>query len=99
MAFNVVDHSSIDMSSRSRSEIVIQILEVANESDSDGATKTEIMYKVFLSYVQLKEYLVVLIDSDLLHYVGETHTFKITEKGLRFLEAYNEIDPVLNSHI
>ena len=99
MAFNVVDHSSIDISSRSRSEIVIQILEVVNAKDGDGATKTEIMYKVFFSYVQLKEYLVVLIDSDLLHYVGETHTFKITEKGLRFLEAYNEIDPVLNSHI
>jgi predicted transcriptional regulator len=97
MAFNVVVHSSIDMSSRSRSEIVTQILEVANGSGSDGATKTEIMYKVFLSYVQLKEYLVVLIESGLLRYVGETHTFKITEKGLRFLEAYNQIDHVLNS--
>jgi predicted transcriptional regulator len=86
------------MSSRSRSEIVIQILEVANGgSGSDGATKTEIMYKAFLSYVQLKEYLVVLIESDLLHYVGETHTFKITENGLRFLEAYNQIGHVLNS--
>lgn len=86
------------MSSRSRSEIVIQILEVANGgSGSDGVTKTEIMYKAFLSYVQLKEYLVVLIESDLLHYVGETHTFKITENSLRFLEAYNQIGHVLNS--
>jgi predicted transcriptional regulator len=30
------------------------------ESANGGATKTKIMYKAFLSYVQLKEYLAVL---------------------------------------
>jgi predicted transcriptional regulator len=45
------------MKYRSRTEIVGNILDAAN----GGATKTKIMYKAFLSYVQLKEYLSVLI--------------------------------------
>jgi predicted transcriptional regulator len=45
------------MKYRSRTEIVSMILEAANGS----ATKTKIMYKSFLSYAQLKEYLSVLI--------------------------------------
>jgi predicted transcriptional regulator len=87
------------MSSRSKSEIVRQILEAANRGSGAGgddcATKTEIMYKVFLSHEQLKEYLMILTESDLLRYDGETHTYKTTEKGLRFLQAYNQIDRIL----
>jgi len=41
------------MKYRSRTEIVSMILEAANGS----ATKTKIMYKAFLSYEQLREYL------------------------------------------
>ena len=48
------------MKYRSRTEIVAMILEAAN----GGATKTKIMYKAFLSYAQLKEYLSVLIEND-----------------------------------
>jgi predicted transcriptional regulator len=85
------------MSSRSRSETVSQILEVAKclSGVGDGATKTEVMYKVFLSHDQLNEYLMILTESDLLSYDGETHTYKTTEKGLRFLQAYNQIDQIL----
>jgi predicted transcriptional regulator len=87
------------MSSRSRSEIVSQILEVANGSgcvgDDVGATKTDILYKVFLSHDQLKEYLMVLTENDLLCYYGETQTYKTTEKGRMFLQAYNHINQIL----
>jgi predicted transcriptional regulator len=86
------------MSSRSRSEIASQILEVANGRSGDGrdgATKTEIIYKVLLSHDQLNEYLMILTGSDLLRYDGETHIYKTTEKGLRFLQAYNHIDQIL----
>jgi predicted transcriptional regulator len=87
------------MSSRSRSEIVSQILEVANGGsgigDDDGATKTQIMYKVFLSHDQLKRYLMILTESDLLCYYGETQTYKTTDKGRMFLQAYNQIDQIL----
>ena len=43
---------------RSRSDIAALILEAAN----GGAAKTKIMYKAFLSYVQLKQYLNILIE-------------------------------------
>jgi predicted transcriptional regulator len=46
---------------RNRIEIICQILEVAN----GGITKKiEIMYKANLSYAQLKEYVMVLTESD-----------------------------------
>ncbi len=78
------------MKYRSRTEIVAMILEAAN----GGATKTKIMYKAFLSYNQLKEYLSVLIENNLL-YIDGTQTYKTTEKGLHFLKMHNEIRKLL----
>jgi predicted transcriptional regulator len=37
-------------------------------ANGGGATKTRIMYKAFLSYAQLKEYLTVLLENNLLEY-------------------------------
>jgi predicted transcriptional regulator len=79
------------MKYRSRTEIVGNILEAAN----GGATKTKIMYKAFLSYVQLKEYLSILIENNLLEYINGTRIFKTTEKGLNFLKMNNEIGELL----
>ena len=53
--------------------------------------KTKLMYKASLSYTQVKECLPVLTASGLLQYDAETQTFKTTEKGLKFLNAYNWI--------
>ena len=64
------------MKYRSRTEIVGNILDAANGT----ATKTKIMYKAFLSYGQLKEYLCVLIENNLIEYLHGTRTFKTTEK-------------------
>ncbi len=82
------------MQYRDRSEIIRQILEVANSAED--VTKTKIMYKAFLSYKQLNEYLRVLIERHLLSYDSITHTFKVTEKGLRLLQFYNELDDMMN---
>ena len=81
------------MKNRSRTEIVGSILESAN----GGTTKTKIMYKSYLSYVQLKEYLSVLIENDLIENPGGTQTYKTTEKGLNFLKMYNEIGELLRT--
>ncbi|TLX89156.1 MAG: hypothetical protein E6K94_10950, partial [Thaumarchaeota archaeon] len=62
------------MKYRSRTEIVSMILEAAN----GGATKTRIMYKAFLSYAQLKEYLSVLIENNLIEYLEGIQTYKTT---------------------
>ena len=78
---------------RSRTEIVAMILEAAN----GGATKTKIMYKAFLSYAQLREYLSVLIENNLLEYLDGTQTYKTTEKGLYFLKMHNEMGELLQS--
>jgi len=83
------------MKYRSRTEIVGNILEAAN----GGATKTKIMYKAFLSYVQLKEYLSILIENNLLEYINGTRIFKTTEKGLNFLKMHNEIGELLQTTI
>ena len=80
------------MKYRSRTDIVGLILEAAN----GGATKTKIMYKAFLSYAQLKEYLTVLLQNDLLEYKDETQLFRTTEKGLRLLQMYNQFDEMMS---
>ncbi|HJS64323.1 MAG TPA: winged helix-turn-helix domain-containing protein [Nitrososphaeraceae archaeon] len=83
------------MKYRSRTEIVAMILEAAN----GGATKTKIMYKAFLSYAQLREYLSVLIENTLLEYLDGSQTYKTTEKGLNFLKMHNEIGELLQTPV
>jgi predicted transcriptional regulator len=77
---------------RNRIEIITQILEVVNEGSDDGVTKTKIMYKAFLNYAQLKEYMTILTDNGLLSYDVGTQTFKTSKKALRFLKACNQLD-------
>ena len=80
------------MKYRSKTEIVAMILEAAN----GGAPKTKIMYSAYLSYNQLKEYLSLLIENNLLEYHGGSKIFRSTEKGLKFLKIYNEIGELLH---
>jgi predicted transcriptional regulator len=80
------------MGNRSRTEIVSNILDAANEG---GETKTKIMYFAFLSYNQLNEYLSLLIENNLIEYLDGTKTFKTTEKGLNLLKIHNEMADLL----
>jgi len=80
------------MKYRSRTEIVSNILDAAN---GGGATKTKIMYAAFLSYAQLKEYLSVLIENNLIEYSDGSQTYKTTEKGLNYIKMYREIGELL----
>jgi predicted transcriptional regulator len=79
---------------RDRIDIVSQVLEIANGGD---VTKSKIMYKAFLSHNQLKQYLTVLTGNDLLSYDLVSQTFKTTEKGLRYLDAYNQIGDIVKA--
>jgi predicted transcriptional regulator len=83
------------MKNRSRTEIVSNILDAAN----GGATKTKIMYIAFLSYGQLREYLSILIENNLLEYIEGTQIYKTTEKGINFLKIYSEIGELLQTSI
>ena len=69
------------------------------DAANGGTTKTKIMYKAYLSYNQLKEYLSILIENKLLEYIDRTQTFKTTEKGLYFLKMHDAIGELLPSKI
>jgi predicted transcriptional regulator len=88
------------MANRNLTEKTIQILEVANDchDDNEGITLTNMMSKLFLGHEQTKEYLMLLIQDDLLSYDSTRSTFKPTEKGLNFLRAYKEMDQILKEH-
>ena len=83
------------MKYRGRTEIVSSILDAEN----GGATKTKIMYNAFLSYNQLREYLSILIENNLIEYVEGTKTFQTTEKGLNFLKTHDEIGELIHTKI
>jgi predicted transcriptional regulator len=76
------------MKYRDRIDIISQILKIAN---GGGVTRTKIMYRGLLSYAQIKEYLMLLTEKELLRYDKESQTFKTTEKGLRFLDIYSSL--------
>ena len=78
------------MKYRSRTDICSQILEAAN----GGATKTKIMYRAYLSFNQLKEYLGFLIESGLIEQDKGTPLFKTTEKGIAYLGAYSQMSDI-----
>ena len=73
---------------RSRTDIVAQILSLTREGP---ATKTRIMYAVFLSYAQLKEYLSLLLESGLLEFSAVDRTYRTTKKGIEFLHSYEKM--------
>jgi len=95
-----------DMAARSKMEVVFDILEIAdrersfgghydNDDDDDDhrddVVQTEIMNKALLSNNQLKEYLNILTENELLSFDSATRKFKITQKGHRFVQIYNKM--------
>ena len=72
-------------------DIVAEMLETAQ----GGAIKTRIMYRAFLSFPQLKEYLAVLTDRGLLEYEEKDKEYVTTESGKRFLKMYKEIGQLI----
>lgn len=88
--FDLVSRGVI--SHRNKTDIVIQILEIAN---GNGITKFKISYKGFINYDQLERYLTMLIESGLLKYDAKMCTFKTTEKGLTVVQAYDQMSQIL----
>jgi predicted transcriptional regulator len=74
---------------------IIQIILETITSREEGITKTQLMYKSFMSYIQLVEYLTVLRRSGLIEYSPSTSTYKTTTRGLRLLEVTKEINKLV----
>ncbi len=53
------------------------------------------MYKAYLSYAQLKEYLAVLVENGLLELEKGGQTYKTRVKGLVFLKTYSQIGGIM----
>ena len=79
------------MKYRSRTDITGLILEAAN----GGATKTKIMYKAYLSFAQLRDYLSMLIEKGLIEYEEGAARYRTTEKGLEMLKMCTQINEEL----
>jgi predicted transcriptional regulator len=79
------------MKYRSRGEIVGLLLDGAN---GGGATKTKLMYKAYLSFNQLREYLSLLVENGLIEYEEGMRTYRTTDKGIRLLQLQNTMDEI-----
>lgn len=86
-------HTLIIMKYRSRTELASNILEAAN----GGATKTKIMYRAFLSYAQLKEYLTMLTQNGLMAHDVEGEMYRTTSNGIKFLESSRQLGALFTS--
>ena len=75
------------MKYRSRADIISEILKIAD----NGSSKTKIMYCAYLSYVQLKDYLKVMLENELLAYDEHKLQYRTTEKGRMFLKTYGKV--------
>jgi predicted transcriptional regulator len=63
------------------------------EASRTGLTKTQIMYRASLSFTQVAHYLSFLLEINLLEKItiNEKTIYKTTQKGIRFLKRYKEI--------
>ena len=95
----------LGMKNRSRTDIIRQMLEAAASANGNdgsrngdgGATKTQIMYKSFISFGQLNPYLSLLLENKLLDYDKRTAQYKVTNKGHKFLKAMDEMPRITTS--
>ncbi|MGD8543765.1 MAG: MEDS domain-containing protein [Candidatus Bathyarchaeota archaeon] len=78
---------------RDRLSIIAEILKGAKE----GSLRTQITYKAGLSSAQLRDFLPVLLDSNLIEVneIAKNTIYKTTNKGLRYLQHYTEIGELL----
>lgn len=77
---------------RSRNDIIASILEVAN---GNRVRITQIQFKAYLSYTLLKEYLVLLLKTDLLESIEGERAFRTTPKGMQFLHTHDQMSEMI----
>lgn len=85
------------MKHRSKEEITALVLEAI--VNTDRPTQTMIMYKAYLTHVQLKQFLASLIEKGLIEYHNLERIYTITEKGMHFLEVYNQLNQLQTSNM
>ena len=82
------------MKPRDKNEIFASILNTASTGD---VRLTKIMYSSFLSYTQVVEYLQSLVEMQLLDYNVVAKSYRITVKGLKFLQLHEKMCKMLSA--
>jgi predicted transcriptional regulator len=77
------------MKYRSRTDIIGLILNAANAIN--GESRSRIMYKSLVNYNQLRDYLILLQQQELIEYVKSARTYRTTLKGRDFLELQRDM--------
>ena len=85
------------MKHRSKEEIAALILEAV--ANTNRATQTIIMYKAYLAHAQLKQILSSLLEKGLIEYHEEDRLYTITDKGMHFLQVYNQLSQLQKSNV
>ena len=80
------------MKYRDRAQILYYLLKLLS---IQSVNKTRLMYVAYLSYSQLKEYLRLMVDKDLIRELP-TRKFILTEKGLRLYHLLAEVGDILD---
>jgi predicted transcriptional regulator len=75
---------------RSKQEIVHDILNACPDR------KGHIMFKAYLSFTELKEYLQELQQLELIDYNEETRVFNLTDKGARYVRVFDRMKGLTN---
>ena len=83
------------MVSRSRHEIYASILKSA-AYNAEGTRITRMMYDSFLSYTMISRDLKELVKAGLLVNLPDITSYKITDKGLKFLELVENMNELIN---
>lgn len=86
------EHSSelsVAQRRRDKLDIIAQILSLSG----NGALKTQIMNRASLSFTQLNHYMTLAVKAGLLEIISVKgkQLYRITDKGMLFLQLYREI--------
>jgi predicted transcriptional regulator len=78
---------------RDKTELIASILKAAN---GRNVNTVQIMYKAFLSYTEVRQYISILIDGGMIKFQeGNRRNYRITDKGIRFLDLHNKLGELL----
>jgi predicted transcriptional regulator len=99
--FAIIYHH-ITMEYRSRNKIIISILQAAanastkNNTNDRWVKQTDIMHKTNLSNVYFEAYLSLLQQKELIEYNSQDQIFKITDKGMHFLQINDHLSKLFS---
>jgi len=81
---------------RGRIDIIAAILRAILGGSKDQ-TKTNIAYRTLLSHSQVKKYLPILLDKQFVSYHQESRVYRVTRRGINFLQLYEQVACMLDN--